>query len=126
MRLNGRVARLEIKTSPRCPTYDELREAYHLLDRLFAAIHAPTLFGAEWRRSPPDPAEVALMQEADASGRIAAARDVVRRHARAHGRDDPYPTSPEECEKRRKAALAENDAAFGVARTAPVTKPNPK
>ena len=116
MRLNGRVARLEMKTSPRCPTGDELREAYQLIDRHFAAIHAPSLFGAGWGRSPPHPTEVALMQEAEASGRIAAARDVVRRHARAHGREDPYPTSPEEREKRRKSALAAFDTAFGVAR----------
>jgi hypothetical protein len=114
LRLNGRVARLEVKTSPSCPTGNELREAHQLLDRHFAAIHAPTLFGAEWRRSPPDPAEVALMHEAEASGRTEAARDVVRRHARAHGRDDPYPTSPEEREKRRKAVLAQFDAAFGL------------
>ena len=115
MRLSGRVARLEMRTAPRCPTYDELREACQLLDRHFAAIHAPRLFGPEWGRKPPDPAEVALMEEVEASGRIAAARDVVRRHALAHGRDDPYPTSPEECEKRRKAALAQLDAAFGSA-----------
>ena len=116
MSLSGRVARLEIKTSPRCPTYDELREACQLLDRHFDAIHAPRLFGPEWGRKAPDPAEVALMEEAEASGSIAAARDVVRRHALAHGRNDPYPTNPEEREKRRKAGLAQFEAAFGVTR----------
>ena len=74
---------------------------------------AKGMFGAKSGTSPPDPAEVTLTQEADASGRIAAARDVVRRHACAHGREDPYPTSPEEREKRCKAALAQLDAAFG-------------
>ena len=116
MSLSGRVARLEMKTSPRCPTHDELREACQLLDRHFKAVHAPRLFGPEWGSSPPDPAEVALTEEAEASGKIAGARDVVRRHALAHGRDDPYPTSAKEREKRRKAALAQFEAAFGVTR----------
>jgi hypothetical protein len=85
MRLNGRVARLEMKTSPRCPTYDELRNACQLLDRHFAPLQAPGLFGPEWGRKAPDPAEVALMEEAEAFGSVAAAREVVRRRALAHG-----------------------------------------
>jgi hypothetical protein len=57
---------------------------------------------------------VVFIQAAEASGRITAARDVVRRHARAHGRDDPYPTKAEDREKRARAAMAELEAVFGA------------
>jgi hypothetical protein len=72
MSLSGRVARLEMKRAPRCPTDRELREACQLLDRHFRALHAPAILGPLWRTEP-DPAEVVLMKEAEASGRIAAA-----------------------------------------------------
>jgi hypothetical protein len=76
--LNGRVARLEMKRVPRCPTDHELREACQLLDRCFKALHASG-----------DPVEVILMKEAEASGSAAAARELRRRYTRAHGHRDP-------------------------------------
>jgi hypothetical protein len=108
--LNSRVARLERKTAPGCPTDHELREACQLLDRCFKALYAPAIFGPAWGTEP-DPVEVMLMKEAEASGRIAAAREVRRRYSRAHGHRDPSEMSVED---RQKAVLAELDAAFGI------------
>jgi hypothetical protein len=51
------------------------------------------------------------MKEAEASGNIAAAREVQRRYSRAHGHRDPSEVSVED---RRKAVLAELDKAFGT------------
>lgn len=110
MSLNGRVARLEMKATARCPSNHELRDAYQLLSRHFRAIHAPAIFGAAWDTAP-DPAEVMLMREAEASGRIAAAREVRSRYLRAHGHRDPNEMTVEE---RRKAVRAELDRAFGA------------
>jgi hypothetical protein len=97
MRLNGRVARLEMKTAPRCPTDRELREGCQLLDRHFRALHAPAIFGPAWCPEP-DPVEVIRMKEAEASGRIAAAREVRCRYSRAHGHRDRSEMSVEPAE----------------------------
>jgi hypothetical protein len=121
MSLSGRVARLERKTVPRCPTDHELREACQLLDRHFRALHAPAIFGPLWRTEP-DPVEVMLMKEAETSGRIAAAREVRRRYSRAHGHRDLSEMSVED---RQKAVLAELDKAFGTSPDASATVDQP-
>jgi hypothetical protein len=106
--LHSRLVKLEAVDTGGAPTYAELRAACQLLDRHFMAIKGVKVFDFE-----PDPAEVKLMQDAEADGRIAAAREIVRRQALAHGREDPYPTNAETIEKRRKAVLANLEAAFG-------------
>ena len=113
MSLQSRVARLEVVGAGGAPSDQELVGACQLLDRHFLAVHAAAIFGPGWATEP-DSAEVVLMQAAEASGRIAAAREVVRRHARAHGRDDPYPTKPEDRERRARARMAELERVFGA------------
>jgi hypothetical protein len=106
MSLHARVARLEVAGGS-VPSQTELREAYQLTDRYFRAIRALEIFGPDdWEEPPPQ--EVQLMRAAEASGCVAAARDVIQRYRRAQGHDD----SQLGTEERRARVMALLDEAF--------------
>ena len=84
--LRNRIGKLEIITGGRVPTEREFLEAMALIDRHFAAIGGPEIFELE-----ADPAEVLLMKAAEATGQVAAARDIRERYERGKGYVRPDP-----------------------------------
>jgi hypothetical protein len=97
--LRNRIGKLELITGGRVPTEREFLEAMALIDRHFAAIGAPEIFEFE-----ADPAEVLPMKAAEATGKVAAARDIRERYERAKSYVDPDP----------QAVLAELREFFGI------------
>jgi hypothetical protein len=100
--LQTRLARLE-GVDGGLPTQAELKDAYALSDRHFRAIQAQGIFGPEHYETP-EPAELTAMKKAGASGRVAAAREIIQRYRRARGRDDSHLTV-EERRANAKAAI---------------------
>src|SRR5258708_5232515 len=93
MILRSRVAKLELINGGRAPTEREFSDALQLLERHFEAIGLTEISARMADEFPacgvhiPDLNEVLLMKVAEASGRIAAAREVRRRYWKARGID---------------------------------------
>jgi hypothetical protein len=82
-----------------------------LIDRHFAAIGAPEIF--EFQAD--DPGEVLLMKAAEATGKVAAARDIRERYRRAKGYVETDPQS------RARRACARSLALTRTGRPTPIS-----